>query len=773
MRAYLAVLKDSLREAMASRVLWVALLLIAIVLLALAPFALRTDVATELRRRELTNAERFVRDLDAGKDNDQTPAGHIWSLLSDEQRDAISDLLKEDGSRSRRRRSPRFLIVNNINNLLKRDDFYDEKAWQGIELDGDAEAQIARATNAKKKLAARNLRLLVAAFPESMRLIDSTEITLTYAGRTVAGPLPITPSELEPIVDQALVFVVGSFLGFFGVFGSLLVTASIIPRTFEPGEIALLLSKPVNRAFLFLTKFLGGCMFTLVLATTLVGGVWLLLGVRLGIWEHKLLLCIPVYVFLFAIYYSVSATAGLIWRNAVVALVLVVVFWLVLFIVGVVKAALDLNVFQPAAITEIIPAGDRMFAVNGQRQLLLYNSGSREWEVRFKRDQSGMAAMLSRLLFAGTRFKPTVDMENDRILAIEQVPSRFGTRGKGRLVVGRRDGDYERESQGDVPDVATHVFIDSDGRVIIPTRTGVYEFIGQPEDQRKSQEFFNRITGGLLPTSNKKAFDPIHDPEVPNWDTEFQMAFDQSTDAIVVYSKGELHRLKVNDGKYVAGAMRDFETEDDAVLSVGGSHVTIAFADGSVRILNSETLEDVLTEQLTDGVFPRTSVTSPDGSLSAVQTHEGDLLLFDLKNQERLKWGPAEDGDVSAVAFDDAGQLYVAAGRQNINVYDVANRKLTTKFEVDGDWVTMLYDWFINPVYSVFPKPSEVDNFVQYLLTGKRSQSVAQRGPFQGGDVNLEEDRVTFDIWTPLWTSAAFVAVMLIFSCFYVSRRDF
>ncbi len=41
----------------------------------------------------------------------------------------------------------------------------------------------------------------------------------------------------------------------------LLVTAGLIPQTFEAGAIDLLLSKPVNRSLTFLTKFVGGCIF--------------------------------------------------------------------------------------------------------------------------------------------------------------------------------------------------------------------------------------------------------------------------------------------------------------------------------------------------------------------------------------------------------------------------------------------------------------------------------------------------------------------------------
>lgn len=775
MTPYIAVLKDSLREAMASRVLWVALIGIAIVLVALAPFALRTDTATELRRRELVDAEQIVRSMVEAADAPETPAGHLWSLLDDEGQREFRDLLKTDDADRRRgpRRGPQRRIVRVFNELLKRDDFFSAEVFQEL-LDRDEQlvAQGFGPDLSEDERAAGNLRLLAAAFPRAIRLKDSTEVTLTYAGREVAGPLPLAPSELEPITEQVLVFVVSGFLGFLGVFSSLLVTAAIIPRTFEPGEIALLLSKPVNRSFLLLTKFAGGCAFTLVCGSVLVVGVWLLLGVRLGIWEHKLLLCIPVYVFLFSVYYSVSAVTGLIWRNAVVSLVLVVVFWMVLSIVGVVKTVIDENVFQPSAVTEIIPAQGRLFAVSGSRQVLLYNATTREWEEKFKRDDRGMSAMLQRFVFAATRFRPVHDPANQRLLAVEQSASRFGGVGRGRVVIGYEADDWDREPQGDAPDVLAGLFLDPGGRVILLGRDGVYEFVGQTDTERKTREFFDNLLGGLVSTTNRNAYRKISGSDVPRWETDFTAAMDKETGALFVYSGGTVHRLDLtDDDTYSLAESRDLETDEHAVLSAGGGKVTIALGDGSIRLLNSATLADVLTDQLPDGVLPRVSMTAPDGSVSAVLTHSGELRLYEPQLDRRADWSPPEDGSVSGIGFDAEGALFVADGRQTVRVYELGQNTPAREYSVDGDWVTRLYDWLINPLYTLLPKPAEVDNFVFYLLTGRRSQSIVRN--ISTGRENLEEDRVTFDLWTPLWSNIAFVAVMLLYGCWYVTRKDF
>ena len=63
MRAYLAILKDSYREAAASLVLWLALGGILLLLLALLPIGLLTAANTALRHQELVDPEKFVQAL--------------------------------------------------------------------------------------------------------------------------------------------------------------------------------------------------------------------------------------------------------------------------------------------------------------------------------------------------------------------------------------------------------------------------------------------------------------------------------------------------------------------------------------------------------------------------------------------------------------------------------------------------------------------------------------------------------------------------------------
>ncbi len=69
MRSYFAVIQDSFREALASRVLWVLLVLITLLLLVLAPLGYRQQVTRDLAEGAVRDLPRFIEHL---RDESQT-----------------------------------------------------------------------------------------------------------------------------------------------------------------------------------------------------------------------------------------------------------------------------------------------------------------------------------------------------------------------------------------------------------------------------------------------------------------------------------------------------------------------------------------------------------------------------------------------------------------------------------------------------------------------------------------------------------------------------
>ena len=82
-----------------------------------------------------------------------------------------------------------------------------------------------------------------------------------------------------------------------GVFLALVWTAGFLPGFLAPRARRSMLAKPVSRRWLFLGKYVGVLAFVFVQTTVLIGGTWLALGARTGVWSTAYLWCIPLLVF--------------------------------------------------------------------------------------------------------------------------------------------------------------------------------------------------------------------------------------------------------------------------------------------------------------------------------------------------------------------------------------------------------------------------------------------------------------------------------------------
>lgn len=776
MRPYLAILKDSFREALASRVMLVTLLGIVAVLALLAPFGLDVGTSYEFRRSEIVDAERLLNRLRDESGNAGTPVAHLWSLLSEEQQSAVDEWLDPNADQDLppHRRSSRRIrrrIVRCLNDLIKDDDFYDEAVWSDVDAGDEAAELTAKPNRSNDEQRRLNLVLTAAMFPRSIELVDSQAFSLTYGTAVVQGPIPLTPTQFQPIFDQVLIAVVSTFLGFFGVFGCLLVTASLIPRTFEPGEISLLLSKPVRRSALFVVKFIGGCVFTLLYSSVLVFGIWLLLGVRMDYWRHSLLWCIPVYVLLFMIYYAVSAVAGAIWRHSTVALTLVVVFWLFVTVIGVTQQALKEKLFEERGIRGIVSAGSEVLTVDGEDHVWAWDDSRQVWRKVFEAPPDRMGGLARFLFGSDERFLPVHDPTTDRILAIQQTRSRFGA-AASTLVAGRADEDWERVSLGQIPEFVPDVLIGSDGRIILPGRHDIYRFLGQSDLARRQADFLRRMTGGLL-GGGGNAFESLQIKGLADRAEDFAATINRRTNNVWLFSDGTLQRLDTDEnGTYSAGPKLELPQNDSGVIAADGDYVIVGLQNGHVEVFHSNTLQSVATLTLASGSVPRLA-TAGSGAL-AIVTSQRTLVFFD-PDSKRLQELP-EQSVCSAVALTIKGQMLTANGRLAVTAREMADPNVIVQVWAESEhWVYQLYDWLIRPAWKTLPKPAQLDECVKFVMQ-RETVSFVPGQRRQDARTELPEELQTaddFDPWVVLRDNTIFVVIMLGFGCVYISRRDF
>ncbi len=115
---------------------------------------------------------------------------------------------------------------------------------------------------------------------------------------------------------------------------STVITAFFVPNLMRKGTIDLLISKPIHRWYLLLCKFVGGLSFMFITTVVIVAGLWIVLGVRTGLWSTAFLLGIFVLTVQFAILYAVSVLMGVLTRNPIVSILVTCVWWFVLFLIG-------------------------------------------------------------------------------------------------------------------------------------------------------------------------------------------------------------------------------------------------------------------------------------------------------------------------------------------------------------------------------------------------------------------------------------------------------
>jgi hypothetical protein len=138
--------------------------------------------------------------------------------------------------------------------------------------------------------------------------------------------------------DDAVLFVQLLLASFFadtaGVLLALIWTAGFLPGFLEAARSSVLLVKPTPRWALLTGQYLGVLAFVALQTTAFVGGTWLALGLATGEWTPAYLLCIPILLLHFAVFFALSAWLAVRTRSTTICLVGSVGFWLLCWFVN-------------------------------------------------------------------------------------------------------------------------------------------------------------------------------------------------------------------------------------------------------------------------------------------------------------------------------------------------------------------------------------------------------------------------------------------------------
>ncbi len=774
MSKYLAVIKDSLREALASRVLWIVLILITFLLLFLAPLSYREDLTWRLRDDDIKDLPAFMDTIrEQSGSEDPSPAQRIWTLLSSDHQADLRKLNITDRTDQERTQNP-FEIVrvvnrfrDELNEQLERRDFYDEASFDGVvmlsnELRQLRDEEVDDLTD--QEVRRLNRLLLEASFPDEVKTSPPTSIQIVYGWASVLDPIPLRSSSLRETVQSVAAWVMKWFIGAIGIVIAILVTAPIIPQMFDPGSLHLLLSKPISRWLLFLAKFVGGCAFILIGATYLIGGLWLILGSRFGVWDANILLSIPIYLFVFAIYYSVSSLIGIVWRSPIVCIALTIVFWLACFVIGLIKVEFEARVWNKTRLVDVIEADETLLVTDEMGVAAEWDEEARVWEPVFvSQDQQDARPILMFMKSIPREFRPVgplFDANHDRL--VSATPTFPPT--KMNLNVGSRADHWEPVSTLAAPTGTMAMFREADGQVLIVASMGLHRIVGDPTRPKQPVKIFGRE----LPFISSSPFQTVS-PEDPVLLTQPAMAaLNPTTHELALYTRASVTIVaKGADGKYAVERRHEFDgtEQQPAVIGIGGNTLVAGRDDGRIQMLDATTFEVLRDEKPEGPNQPRFVRASPDGRWFTIVFHNGNLWLYDAEADELTKPRVAGQGDISMAAFSHDNRLFVADQSVRLSQYELPTLRVVRRYSPRLDWIGRTYRYGIVPLYYLFPKPGELDKTFQYLLSGKETAT--------GNRSDLTATQQTLDPWTPLWSSALFTLVVLTISCVYIEWQEF
>jgi ABC-type transport system involved in multi-copper enzyme maturation permease subunit len=111
-------------------------------------------------------------------------------------------------------------------------------------------------------------------------------------------------------------------------------TAGMIPDLIQSGTIEAVLSRPIGRVRLLLTKFAGGLLFMTLQVGVFSLLVFLVIAIRGKSLAPEVFLAVPIVVAMFSYLFALCVLLGLLTRSTIAALLLTALFWLVLIIIN-------------------------------------------------------------------------------------------------------------------------------------------------------------------------------------------------------------------------------------------------------------------------------------------------------------------------------------------------------------------------------------------------------------------------------------------------------
>jgi hypothetical protein len=297
-----------------------------------------------------------------------------------------------------------------------------------------------------------------------------------------------------------------------------------------------------------------------------------------------------------------------------------------------------------------------------------------------------------------------------------------------------------------------------------------------------------RITGEITPPAEKVKFlgytlpslksGPITDagPRPPQgWGRGMTPAIDPQSGLLVIYDHGEFTTLALRGGLYNReNQKRVWEKErGQPVLAACGGTILLGRSNGEIVLFDEKTLETKQTLEPEKKSRAAAVAASPSGKWIAVLFENRRLWMYDVAEGKLALSRASGQGDISAVAFTGEDRLLIADRTNRVLEYSASDMQVQRRFSPAMSMYDQAFRYGVVPVYTVCPKPGEFYKTVTYILSEPPKKKAASEE--QSGE-DIEDDapqREEIHPWSPVWSSAIFMAVMLAIGCVYMQWQEF
>lgn len=779
MKPYLGILIDSFWEAVGNKVLWALLLGWSIILAALAPFGYVTEKSYLMSSADISNRRILLEKLTEGVAGDGSPAvAAVVDKLSDEFVEKLEKTEKDEEINGDIRTSE---VANELNAAVKAPDLYSPEAFPTAVKRKRLQPIIEEPQDQRTAAETEELNrvLLRLAFPTSIYSADGEQLWIGYAGFKIGEPLSISKRQIDQFLEPIFLNVIINFgLAVVAVFVAVIVTSPMIPDTFRSGSLHLLLSKPISRVWLYLSKFFGGTVFVLFNITFVLIGLYLIAGIRFEIWNSGLLACIPLLMFVFVIFYCVSGLAGLLWGNAIVCVVAAMIFWLFCFATSSLHDVMQPQVDIYQRISRLAPLGDQLTGISERGEFQVWNDQYQVWQPGLKR-RFGPGART---------FGPLYDEKGKRVVLKSFFRDPFGgLRSRSRKIdyISLDETDESNEpadideardnprwlsDQG--PEVPPQIFdmIQVGDDMLAICLGGIFKL---NLDELKEEE---STSGGLFgieipwPVKEEKAeaFEKISPTDLVVADNTYAAATSNEK-GLVLFGSGNVEHLEFVEGKLEIVASYKLEGGDGteaAIAQMNDNYCVVARDELPLVVLDAE-LNSATEIELPNKLKVKQLAWRPNTNELTITTHTGELLSLNCESGKIETQNLPVSGGCTAIQWLDSEQAYVAVKPKDAYLVNLQSGEVVKSYVPQRTVFENVFWWVIKPIYYASPKPGALDNAMQYLLSGSKTQTLNLITN------DLEAAQLELDVWTPILTNLAFVVLMLGISCVYVARKEF